>query len=254
MIVPNQIYSIRKITMEIRQLIKDSQHSIVAIGVKEGENKLKILGSGFALDANGKIASAAHMFIKSGVDLNQLMVMVPMEVDQHGLERFRWLPVQLEKQDIAHDVAILQVSNLEGSLLKPVKLRDTSEVSPGDDVVFIGFPYAAQLIKDGFGITRIATRAMVTNVKRSATAPHDISWLMIDGVSNPGNSGCPLFDVKTGETIGMMSISFKTASQVYKNLDIREPMHICAAKPSEGILANLELGGEVEAVVDIDRT
>ena len=59
------------------------------------------------------------------------------------------------------------------------------------------------------------------------------NWFLVDSISNPGNSGCPLVDIENNKVVGIMSLAFRTKSQVpkYNDLDIREPMHIAAAKP-----------------------
>ena len=57
------------------------------------------------------------------------------------------------------------------------------------------------------------------------------NWLIVDAISNPGNSGCPLISTESNKVIGVMTIAFRTQSRVIKELDIREPMHIAGAKP-----------------------
>ena len=111
-------------------------------------------------------------------------------------------------------------------------MGDSDKVELGQDVYFIGFPYAAQLINDGFGITLVVNRGIISNIKRDGVdLEHKRNWLIIDAISNPGNSGCPVINSETNEVIGVMSISFRTPSKVQPNLDIREPMHIAGAKP-----------------------
>ena len=60
---------------------------------------------------------------------------------------------------------------------------------------------------------------------------HPKNWFIIDAISNPGNSGCPLIDIETNKVIGVMTIAFRTQSKVMRELDIREPMHIAGARP-----------------------
>ena len=96
----------------------------------------------------------------------------------------------------------------------------------------MGFPYAANLINEGFGITLIVNKAIISNIKRDGKDPaHKRNFLVLDAISNPGNSGCPVIDIKSNKVIGVMVISWRIRSKEVKNLDIREPMHICAAKP-----------------------
>jgi len=144
------------------------------------------------------------------------------------------LPLSFVKKEDKNDVSLFQIEDSEKTLLKPLELGNSDEIEVGQDVYFIGFPYAAQLINEGFGITLVVNRAIVSNIKQDGTdSAHPRNWFIVDAISNPGNSGCPLMDMKTNKVIGVMSIAFRTKSQVekYDDLDIREPMHIAGAKP-----------------------
>ena len=72
----------------------------------------------------------------------------------------------------------------------------------------------------------------MSNIKRDGVNPeHKRNWFIVDAISNPGNSGCPLIDLETNKVIGVMTIAFSTKSRIQPDLDIREPMHIAGAKP-----------------------
>ena len=120
----------------------------------------------------------------------------------------------------------------QNTLLKKVELGDSEKVEIGQEVYFIGFPYAAQLINEGFGITLVVNKGIISNIKRDGIDPdHPRNWLIVDAISNPGNSGCPLIDIESNKVIGVMTIAFRTKSQTQPNLDIRESMHIAGARP-----------------------
>jgi len=214
--------------------IRQVKPSVVAIGFRPNPDQVTILGSGFAIDTNGKILSAAHLFDKLNHDgISNLVAMAMIEQDEKkDFERYNWLPLELISKENKYDVALLQIEDHKKTLLKPLQLEDSDKVNIGEEVYFVGFPYAAQLIKDGFGITLIVNKTIVSNIKRDGKDPeHKRNFIILDTISNPGNSGCPLISLKSNKVVGIMSISFRMKSKIQPGLDIREPMHICAAKP-----------------------
>ena len=215
--------------------IKSIRASIVAIGFSPEAGKINITGSGFCISADGKILSAAHIYNQIAPQCQtDLMAMVMVKQDENGLEHYAWLPLNLIKKEDKDDLAVFQIPDYAKTLIKPIKIGDSETAEAGQDVYFIGFPYAAQLIKDGMGITLVASKGIISNVKQDGADPtHPKNWIIVDAISNPGNSGCPLLDLETNKVIGIMTIAFRTKSQLekYNDLDIREPMNIAGAKP-----------------------
>ena len=213
----------------LQEKIKEVKSSIVAIGFNPTADRITILGSGFI--SGGKIITCAHLLNNlSEEQIKSLKANVMVEQVGSDMERYQWMPIKLFKKDIKNDLAVFEFEQAPENI-KNVSLRDSEDVEVGQDVYFIGFPYAAQLMNDGFGVTLVVNKGMISNIKRDGTDPEKKrNWFIIDAISNPGNSGCPVIDLETNEVIGVMSISFKTASQVMKELDIREPMHIAGAK------------------------
>jgi len=209
---------------------KEIKQSIIAIGFRPDPQKITILGSGFIVNGD-KIITAAHVYNQlNDENKKRLMVNVMVEKIQDDVERYQWIPINfLDKKD---DIAIFQLTDTKSILSKGLELGDSEKIEVGQEVYFVGFPYAVQLINDGFGLTLIANKGIISNIKRDGVDPeHRRNWLIIDAISNPGNSGCPLIDIETGKVIGVMTIAFRTQSQTMKGLDIREPMHIAGAKP-----------------------
>ncbi len=222
----------------LKENIKKVRKSIVAIGFEPAPNQITILGSGFI--SQGKLITCAHLLNNlTEEQIIKLKASVLVETTEKGLELYKWLPIRLVpgKKDIKNDLAIFEFLQEAPNYTEGLVLSDSEKVQIGQDVYFIGFPYAAQLINDGFGITLVANRGMVSNIKPDGSDPNFTKvWFIIDAISNPGNSGCPVINAETNEVIGVMSISFRTPSQVFKevtskDLDIREPMHIAGAKP-----------------------
>jgi S1-C subfamily serine protease len=220
-------------SQNLQQKIKEVKQSIVAIGFNPSPTQITILGSGFI--SNGKIISCTHLLNSlSEEQVRSLKASVLVEQVGKDLEKYKWMPIKGYKKDVKDDLAVFEFSQETPENIESIGLTlgDSEKVEIGQETYFIGFPYAAQLINDGFGITLVVNQGMVSNIKRDGT---DVAlkrnWFIIDAISNPGNSGCPVINAETNEVIGVMSISFRTASQTVKELDIREPMHIAGAKP-----------------------
>ncbi|TSC75703.1 MAG: hypothetical protein G01um101430_197 [Parcubacteria group bacterium Gr01-1014_30] len=217
----------------LQEKIKEVRQSIAAIGFNPSPDKITITGSGFSVSDDGRILSSAHLYNKLNAEqIKNLKANVMIERAANNLERYKWIPIKLINKDDKNDIALFQLEEYKDTLLRKLDLGDSEKVEVGQEVYFIGFPYAAQLINDGLGITLIVNRSIISNIKRDGTDPNrKRNWLIVDAISNPGNSGCPLIDIETNKVIGVMTIAFRTKSQTVQNLDIREPMHIAGAKP-----------------------
>lgn len=219
--------------MNLSEKIREVEQSIVAIGFNPDPQRITIIGSGFSVSEDGKILTVAHVYNQTPEEQrNELKANVMIEKLSSGLKKYKWIPIKLIEKNDKNDIAIFQLESYEGTLAKKLKLGDSDKVQVGDEAYFIGFPYAAPLINEGFGITLIANKGIISNIKQDGVAEgNPRNLIMVDAISNPGNSGSPLMDVTSGKVIGMMSIVFGTKSQTHKDLDIREPMHIAGARP-----------------------
>ena len=213
--------------------IKDVRTSIVAVGFNINAQQMNITGSGFCVSNDGGILTAAHIYNQLNDEQRKnLKAFVMVEQQENNLERYRWIPIKLIKKNDADDLALFQLEEYKNTLLKKLEIDNSEMAEVGQDTYFIGFPYAAQLINDGFGVTLIVNKTIISNIKRDGYDPsHKRNWFILDAISNPGNSGCPLINMKTNMVIGVMTITFRMKSQKQPDFDIREPMHICAAKP-----------------------
>ncbi|MFA5355393.1 MAG: serine protease [Candidatus Paceibacterota bacterium] len=216
----------------LKDKINNTRSSIIAIGFKPNANQVTILGSGFCVGKQGEILSAFHLSAKLTDEQKAGLLGMAMVKHDQKLETYSWFPLEIVVTNERNDLAVLRMKDYEKTLLKPLELDDSEKVEVGDEAYFIGFPYAAQLINDGFGITLIANRTMISNIKRDGVdQDHPRNWLIVDAISNPGNSGCPVISTETNKVIGVMTIAFRTKSKTLQELDIREPMHIAGARP-----------------------
>lgn len=220
-------------TQSLKENIKKVRSSIVAIGFNPNPQQITIVGSGFAISDDGKILTAAHLYNQLNEEQRKnLKANVMMEKMGDNLERYQWAPIKLIDKNDKDDLATFQLEEYKDTLLRKLDLADSDKIEIGQEVYFIGFPYAAQLMNEGFGVTLVVNRGIISNIKRDGVDPsHKRNWLIVDAISNPGNSGCPLIDIESNKVVGVMTIAFRTQSKVMKELDIREPMHIAGARP-----------------------
>lgn len=219
--------------MTLKDKIQAVRDSVVAIGVLLPPNRVNIIGSGFSVIDGNHLLTADHLFQNlTEQDIKNLACMVATN-KKGPLTGYSWLPIEIVRRENTVDAALLKIKNDTKTplKLKPLEIGDDLEVQEGQEVYFTGYPYAANLMNDGFGVTLISNRGIISSVKYSGQEPYPLDWFFVDAISNPGNSGCPLFDFETNKIIGIMSISFRIQSKSIPTLDIREPMHIAGAKP-----------------------
>jgi S1-C subfamily serine protease len=101
-------------------------------------------------------------------------------------------------QQPENDLAVLQAQTLPDDLV-PATLRSTQNLSMGDKVIAVGFP---------FGIGPSVTSGIISGLKREYHSPegeHSLSNLIqFDAAANPGNSGGPLVTMD-GEVVGIVT-------------------------------------------------
>jgi 2-alkenal reductase len=151
------------------------------------------VGSGFVIDADGRIATNNHVV----QDANQLAVTFQDKTTA---------PAQLLGRDPDNDLAVIQVDpnaqDAQGasirSRIKPVTLADSDQVITGETAVAIGSP---------LGLQQTVTAGIVSARREPGDDPSvDLlgGAIQTDAAINPGNSGGPLFNAN-GQVIGVNS-------------------------------------------------
>ncbi len=146
-------------------------------------------GSGFVLDANGRIVTNNHV-VAGAVDGGTIEV-----VDSEG----ETYPASVVGRSAVYDLAVLQV---EGEPeLRPAALGYSTELHVGDPVIAFGAP---------LGLSQTVTAGIVSALDRPVTTgsqKEDTSFInavQTDAAINPGNSGGPLVNL-VGEVVGVNS-------------------------------------------------
>ena len=108
--------------------------------------------------------------------------------------------------------------------LKAATMRSTSDLSVGDDIVAVGFP---------FGIGPTATAGVISGLRREFRSPEGerllTNLIQFDAAANPGNSGGPLV-TSDGEVIGVVTaIMNPTDERVFIGIGFAVPIETAAA-------------------------
>jgi len=122
-----------------------------------------------------------------------------------------------------NDLAVLQAKTLPDDL-PAATLRSTKDLSPGDQVIAVGFP---------FGIGPSVTSGVVSGLKREYRSPEGkrllTNLIQFDAAANPGSSGGPLVTAD-GEVVGIVTaILNPTEQHVFIGIGFAVPIENAAA-------------------------
>jgi putative serine protease PepD len=178
-------------------------------------------GTGFVVDTNGHIVTAAHV-----VD-GASSVSVKL---QDGTTRAATV---LGKDD-ATDIAVLKI-DASGLTLHPLKLGSSSAIDVGTQVAAIGDP---------FGYARSLSTGIISGVDRTIQAPNGFTVahaIQTDAAVNPGNSGGPVLDTN-GNVIGIVDqIATDGSAQQSSGVGFAVPIDLVKSS-----LKTLDAGGQVK--------
>jgi putative serine protease PepD len=177
-------------TTGLVQLYKNVSPGVVDITVDTtqgsgfGDQQATAEGSGFEIDTNGDIVTNQHVVAGA----NSITVRF-----QNG----KTAKATLVGSDPSTDLAVIKVT-VDSSTLHPLTFADSSTLQVGQPVAAIGSP---------FGLPESLTSGIVSALKRTITAPNNISIsgaIQTDAAINHGNSGGPLFNAN-GNVVGVNS-------------------------------------------------
>ncbi len=146
-------------------------------------------GSGFVWDSAGHIVTNNHVIAGA----SQITV---------TFSNGTTVPAVLVGADPQSDLAVIQVK-VDGSILHPVSLADSSAVRVGDLAIAIGNPYGLEGTMTE-GIISALSRSLPVNSSNSlSTGTYTIpDIIQTDAAINPGNSGGVLVNAN-GQVIGV---------------------------------------------------
>ncbi|CAA9892288.1 Serine protease [Candidatus Methylobacter favarea] len=202
----------------LANIIEKIKPSIVAIGtfMPKRNPRAVFLGTGFAAGKGNIVVTNAHV-IPSKLDYEHLEQIAVFY--RKGKEE-KAILAKVVALDNEHDLVVLK---LEQGQLPPVKLGNVSEVREGQLFAFTGYPIGMVL-----GLYPVTHRGIVSaispniipmlrsqqlNMKlfRRLQNPYDV--FQLDATAYPGNSGSPLYDIATGNVIGVINKVFVQESK-----------------------------------------
>lgn len=213
--------------------------SIVAVGHfrQTGSPPFALRGTGFVVGDGNTVVTNAHVVAEPPDVANGATVAIQARVgNQTVVRRARLLATAPE-----YDLAVLRV---EDAPLPALVVRASDSTREGQAVAFTGFPIGGAL---GFSpvthrgtisaITPIAipgansrqlTEKLISRLKAGA-----FNIFQLDATAYPGNSGSPVYDVASGEVIGIINMVFVKGT---KEAALTQPSGIAYAIPSNFLL------------------
>ena len=223
--------------------------SVVIVGFYRATDnpRFGMRGSGFAVGAGNLVATNAHVVQARSDDAAERSLVVQVNV---GAQKWEMRSATVVELDPAHDLALLRI---DGRALPALELGDSEAAREGSMVALMGFPIGGAL-----GFSPVTHRAMISSITPiSLPAANDqqlsakvirslragtFNIFQLDGTAYPGNSGGPLFDVKTGSVLGVVNMVFVKGT---KESALTHPSGISYAIPSIHVrdLVRRHIGG-----------
>lgn len=230
---------------ELPDTIAKIKPSIVVVGTFDRLRSPQFVmhGTGFVVGDGSLIVTNSHVVSAAGTGggVETLAVLARSPDETQSRE------ARLLARDSDHDLAILRLS---GSPLPALKLRPSETVREGQAVALTGFPIGGAL-----GFSPVTHRGIVSSITPivlpggNARQLKDVAIrrlrngsftiFQLDATAYPGNSGGPLYDIDSGEVIGVINMVFVKES---KETVLEKPSGISYAIPSRFLI---ELLGKV---------
>jgi len=211
--------------------------SVVGVGSFERTRapQFEFRGTGFAVGDGSVIVTNAHV-LPTALDLvrgETLAIVVPASGSAGATAR----EVSRIAVDYGADLALLK---LTGAPLPALKLRDSSLVREGQEILLTGFPIGGVI-----GLVAATHRGMIAAItpiaipqgragelepaviRRLASGPFPV--FQLDATAYPGNSGSPMYDPVTGDVLGIVNMVFVKGT---KEAALTQPSGITYAVPA----------------------
>jgi S1-C subfamily serine protease len=195
------------------QAVAKVKSSIVIVGTYKATNnpRFTLRGTGFVVGDGNQIVTNAHVLPPTSDDPAPPDLVIQIK---RSATEFQMRPATVLDVDRSHDLALLRVG---GPPLPALTIRDSDQVKEGQSVAFMGFPIGGLL-----GFSPVTHRGMISSITPMALPPPTAQLLnerairslrdgafdifQLDATAYPGNSGGPLFDVETGDVLGVINM------------------------------------------------
>lgn len=206
------LYAQAKEVKQFVDVVSEVTNSVVAIGLYtplESDGN-QILGTGFSVGDGSWIVTNYHVVSKI-LDPAIVQNYVVVHGSGRDVDAFK---AEIIEIDPVHDLALLKIDNK----LQPLKLRKGELLEPGTDIAFTGFPIGAAI-----GLYPATHRGLISAITPDAIPARNADMLTVsmlkrlqtpelvyqlDATAYPGNSGSPVYDVNSGEVVGVINKVF----------------------------------------------
>ena len=213
--------------------------SIVAVGHfrQTGSPPFTLRGTGFVVGDGNTVVTNAHVVAEPPDVANGASLAIQARVGtQPVIRRARLLAAAPE-----YDLAVLR---FEDAPLPALLVRASDGTREGQAVAFTGFPIGGTL---GFSpVTHRGTISAITPIAIPGASSRQLTEKLInrlkagafnifqlDATAYPGNSGSPVYDIASGEVIGIINMVFVKGT---KEAALSQPSGIAYAIPSNFLL------------------
>ncbi|HXK40635.1 MAG TPA: serine protease [Candidatus Paceibacterota bacterium] len=226
--------------MNTSQIIEENEKSIILIDIQKSVNSMStvsIRGTGFIISKDGKFITCAHVYnMIPSEDLGLIGASVPSKTDEKGILHYNRYPIELIDKDDKNDIALMQIVSDKKDFNYIKDFGEIEKTKAGEDLLFIGYPLATELLSSGFGITMTSTRCIISSIKRRGI-DGSLDFFIVDTHANNGSSGSPVFSSETGKVMGL--VSGKVFSAKIPNPDTKQiieiPANMGICRPAEYI-------------------
>lgn len=220
--------------LELPDLVAQVRPSVVGVGTFEALRapKASLSGTGFIV-GDGRYVVTNHHVVAGPSDLTEKASQLVVFLGRGKSPQVRGARIVADDQ--FHDLAILQIDGNPGS---PLRLGRDETVREGQAIALIGFPIGAILglypstnagivsSISPIAIPQATTQTLSADQIRRLRDPFEVYQL--DVIAYPGNSGSPVFDVRTGQVVGVVNAVI--ARQAKEGL-LKDPSAITYAIP-----------------------
>jgi len=182
---------------QLFEKVNDTVVGIKAVyGSGSGSKSTGIIGSGVMFTTDGYILTCEHVV----ADAKKIIVVVDDYDDptvQHEYDAV------ITGTDQPTDIAVVKITRPEP--FKAAAIGNSGELKVGQDVCAIGNPVELE---------KTMTKGIVSGLKRDLDGDtYALPSIQTDASVNPGNSGCPLFDMH-GNIVGIVNIKIVYGAEI----------------------------------------
>jgi S1-C subfamily serine protease len=198
--------------------IQGVKPSIVGIGTLQHQrrHRIQVRGTGFVVGDGNTVITNAHVVPRKLNDKQGEFVAIFFRQGK-GTGSRRATEIA---RDETHDISVLRI---RGAPMRPLKLLPKQRVREGDLIAFTGFPIGAVLglypathrgivsALTPFAIPVHGNKKLSLAQRKKLARPFEIYQL--DAIAYPGNSGSPVYDVRSGGVLAVINSVFVKGSR-----------------------------------------